>query len=210
MTRRYANSTVPGSWYSALVDVPAGVPFTLRMRETFDGATTKEFNLYVDGVLEGRYTLSRSQTGSGWLAHDLVVESPAALAVTGDGQARLKFEFPLDASGYDPSIADAWIIPAAADDVAPLFAAAYGVTDAGNWEGTTILSRLQDDATLAERFGLQPAEVARRLAVTRDVLLARRATRPQPARDDKVLAGWNGLAIRNAGSGLCPVRNRSG
>ena len=97
------------------------------------------------------------------------------------------------------------IAEGAADDVAPLFAAAYGVTDAGNWEGTTILSRLQDDATLAERFGLQPAEVARRLAVARDVLLARRATRPQPARDDKVLAGWNGLAIAALADAVRPL-----
>ena len=27
------------------------------------------------------------------------------------------------------------------------------------------------------------------------VLLAARAARPQPARDDKVVAGWNGLAV---------------
>ena len=82
-----------------------------------------------------------------------------------------------------------------ADDVAPLFAAAYGVTDAGNWEGRTILRASRTTRRSRERFGLQPAEVARRLAAARDVLLARRATRPQPARDDKVLAAWNGLAI---------------
>ena len=71
-------------------------------------------------------------------------------------------------------------------DDAPLFTAAYGVTDDGNWEGRTILSRVTppgDEATEA------------RLAHAREVLLERRARRPQPARDDKALAAWNGLAI---------------
>ncbi len=78
---------------------------------------------------------------------------------------------------------------------AALFSAAYGVTDAGNWEGRTILSRVRGDAELAERFGLPVDEVASRLADARAALLGRRAGRPQPALDDKVLAAWNGLAI---------------
>jgi uncharacterized protein YyaL (SSP411 family) len=80
-------------------------------------------------------------------------------------------------------------------DDAPLFDAAYGVTDEGNWEGVTILSRVRDDAELAERFGLAVDAVEPRLADARARLLARRAGRPQPARDDKALAAWNGLAI---------------
>jgi len=78
---------------------------------------------------------------------------------------------------------------------AALFSAAYGVSDGGNWEGRTILSRVRDDAALAGLFGIEPTAVAERLADARTALLERRATRPQPARDDKVLAGWNGLAI---------------
>ncbi|MGK2851077.1 MAG: thioredoxin domain-containing protein, partial [Candidatus Limnocylindrales bacterium] len=71
-------------------------------------------------------------------------------------------------------------------DAAPAFTAAYGVTDDGNWEGATILSRVtpRGDA-LAEAS----------LAASRARLLDRRTTRPQPARDDKALAAWNGLAI---------------
>ena len=76
-----------------------------------------------------------------------------------------------------------------------LFAAAYGVTDDGNWEGVTILSRVVPDEALAGRFGIPVPEVAARLADARALLLARRGERPQPARDDKALAAWNGLAI---------------
>ena len=78
---------------------------------------------------------------------------------------------------------------------APLFSAAYGVTDRGNWEGVTILSRVRDERELGERFGLAPADVEARLALSRAALFEARARRPQPARDDKVLAAWNGLAI---------------
>jgi hypothetical protein len=77
----------------------------------------------------------------------------------------------------------------------PLFAAAYGVTEAGNWEGRTILSRVIDDDALAGRHAIAVEGVGPVLASERAALLARRSERPQPARDDKVLAAWNGLAI---------------
>ena len=78
---------------------------------------------------------------------------------------------------------------------AALFAAAYGVEPGGNWEGRAILSRVRDDASAAAHVALDPAEVPQRLAAARAALHARRRQRPQPARDDKVLAAWNGLAI---------------
>ncbi|MFL5775981.1 MAG: thioredoxin domain-containing protein [Chloroflexota bacterium] len=71
-------------------------------------------------------------------------------------------------------------------DEAPPFSAAYDVTDDGNWEGRTILRRVtpRGDAGLESH-----------LASARAKLLARRQVRPQPARDDKALGAWNGLAI---------------
>jgi uncharacterized protein YyaL (SSP411 family) len=78
---------------------------------------------------------------------------------------------------------------------APLFCAAYGATEAGNWEGHTILFRARSDGELGEQFGLTPTAVAARLGTARGRLLERRSERPQPARDDKVLGAWNGLAI---------------
>ena len=69
---------------------------------------------------------------------------------------------------------------------AALFADVYAVPDAGNWEGRVILERIRPAAS---------DEVEMKLAGLRRRLLDRRARRPQPARDDKALAGWNGLAI---------------
>ena len=78
---------------------------------------------------------------------------------------------------------------------APLFNEAYGVTANGNWEGRTILSRLASDDELARSSGRSAGEVAERLAEARQRLLEARGRRTQPARDDKVLASWNGLMI---------------
>ena len=77
----------------------------------------------------------------------------------------------------------------------PILAEAYDVTEGGNWEGRTILRRIATDDVLAERHGATRAEVADLLERARGALLAARDRRPQPARDDKALAGWNGLMI---------------
>ena len=75
---------------------------------------------------------------------------------------------------------------------AALFRATYGARDEGNWEGRTILSRIQPAA--GDDEVIDPAREAL-LADARARLLARRGDRPQPARDDKSIAAWNGLAI---------------
>ncbi len=81
------------------------------------------------------------------------------------------------------------------DQLLEAFLAAYPVPAHGNWEGRTILARVHDDAEVARLLGWDPAATAGRLATARRALLARRAGRPQPARDDKALTAWNGLAL---------------
>jgi uncharacterized protein len=72
------------------------------------------------------------------------------------------------------------------------FAHVYGARPEGNWEGRTILSRIQPASD--ERGEIDAAREAA-LAADRARLLDVRRSRPQPARDDKALAAWNGLAI---------------
>jgi uncharacterized protein len=64
------------------------------------------------------------------------------------------------------------------------FIRAYGVTPAGNFDGSNILFVARADEK--ERAALSDA---------RAKLYAARARRIPPARDDKILAGWNGLTI---------------
>src|SRR6478609_49695 len=71
------------------------------------------------------------------------------------------------------------------EEAAAEFRAVYGVRNEGNWEGRTILSRLQP--AVAEDGTIDAAREAR-LAGSRARLLTGRATRPQPKRDDKAIA----------------------
>lgn len=71
---------------------------------------------------------------------------------------------------------------------AALFATHYDVTEEGNWEGWTILNRRRATASTDDRTEALLADCRRRLKKTRD-------RRVWPARDDKVLADWNGLAM---------------
>ncbi|GGW89129.1 thioredoxin domain-containing protein [Streptomyces lomondensis] len=69
---------------------------------------------------------------------------------------------------------------------AELAAQYFGVTEEGTFEhGQSVLQ-------LPQQEGLFDAE---KVASIRERLLARRAERPAPGRDDKVVAAWNGLAI---------------
>ena len=76
-----------------------------------------------------------------------------------------------------------------------LFAAAYGLNRPANFEGRWHLRLAVTPAELAKRKGLPEAEVAQRLADARKILLTARRRRVPPGRDDKLLTGWNALAI---------------
>jgi uncharacterized protein YyaL (SSP411 family) len=79
---------------------------------------------------------------------------------------------------------------------APLFKTYYGVTAAGNFEGWNILHVAAEPGVTASRNGVSLDELARVLASGKEILYAERARRVWPARDEKILAGWNGLMLR--------------
>ncbi|WP_121821514.1 thioredoxin domain-containing protein [Halostella salina] len=82
------------------------------------------------------------------------------------------------------------------EETADLVCDRYGITDAGNFErGTTVLTVDSSVETLADEYGLDAETVEQRLAAADEKLFAARSDRPRPRRDEKVLAGWNGLMI---------------
>jgi len=85
----------------------------------------------------------------------------------------------------------------AVDDehAAELFCERYGVTARGNFEGKTVLTSSRSIGSLAEEYETTTGEVAETLDAASQQVAAARDERSRPARDEKVLAGWNGLAL---------------
>ena len=116
----------------------------------------------------------------GWLLREMVAEGGGfAASLDADSEGEEGKFYVWSAAEIDEVLGP---------DDAPLFAEIYDVTPGGNWEGHTILNRLnalalRDDAT---------EQRSRRCAPScwRDA-----STRIRPGFDDKVLADWNGLMI---------------
>ncbi len=72
----------------------------------------------------------------------------------------------------------------------------FGVTERGNFEGKNVLYRAASHAEVAEAFGIEIGLVDAAVDRALDALETARSRRVQPSLDDKVVASWNGLAIR--------------
>jgi uncharacterized protein YyaL (SSP411 family) len=81
------------------------------------------------------------------------------------------------------------------ESAADTFAVVYDVTPEGNFEGHNILNRNRTDEQEARLLKMEPAALTSLLAEGRQKLLAERAKRVRPGRDEKILTAWNGLMI---------------
>jgi uncharacterized protein YyaL (SSP411 family) len=81
-------------------------------------------------------------------------------------------------------------------DSAAVVKAHFGVTTRGNFEGRNILHVAADPAATASRNGISVDDLAQKIEAAKKILYTERAKRVWPGRDDKILAGWNGLMLR--------------
>jgi uncharacterized protein YyaL (SSP411 family) len=146
--------------------------------------------LYDNAQLLPLYALEAARTGEplpheaaegivAWLQRDMLLPEGAFAA-----------SLDADSEGEEGKFY-VWTLAALTEHLGPedaaLFARHYDVDAGGNWEGHAILNRLDTP---------DPSpEMATRLAALRSRLLAIRAERIPPGRDDKILADWNGLMI---------------
>ena len=79
---------------------------------------------------------------------------------------------------------------------AALLRAYWGVTADGNFEGRNILNVPNDPDAVALQHGVTPFELRTAVERASRILLAHRERRIRPARDEKILASWNGLMLR--------------
>ncbi len=76
------------------------------------------------------------------------------------------------------------------------FVRCYDVAPAGNFEGRSILHLPHPIDAVAASLGLPDEGLDALLRDAREALLEARSRREPPARDEKVLTAWNGLALR--------------
>jgi uncharacterized protein len=70
-----------------------------------------------------------------------------------------------------------------------------GATPEGNWEGTNVLWRPMEVAAVAAEEKIDADDLRSQVEDARRTLFEARESRVRPGTDDKVLAGWNALAI---------------
>jgi uncharacterized protein YyaL (SSP411 family) len=91
---------------------------------------------------------------------------------------------------------------AVADErAADIFCEYFGITGKGNFEGSTVLGVRKPLDVLAEEYELDEDGVTEALQQALDETFEAREERPRPARDEKILAGWNGLMISTLAEG---------
>jgi uncharacterized protein YyaL (SSP411 family) len=121
-----------------------------------------------------------------------------------DPKGGLYASFDADSGGHEGSYyvwTPAELTEALGEHDGRIMAALFDVTDAGNFEGSNVLTRRVPVSQVAESLGVDPSVVEHVAANAMQRLRAYRARRAAPGLDTKIVASWNGLAISALSNG---------
>jgi uncharacterized protein YyaL (SSP411 family) len=79
---------------------------------------------------------------------------------------------------------------------AALFCQIFDVSRRGNFEGKNILNMPREISAVAHVTGGSAGRIEQLIVRSRAQLFAARERRPKPFRDEKIIAAWNGMALR--------------
>ncbi len=82
-------------------------------------------------------------------------------------------------------------------DEAELFCLYFGIVGEGSLEGRHVLHIPRPASLQARLRGISEEDLRRRIELGKSRLFAARENRVKPARDEKILAAWNGLMLRS-------------
>ncbi len=81
------------------------------------------------------------------------------------------------------------------ETLASIFIERYGISEDGNFEGKNVLTISKNLEKLSSKYGIGLEELEKKLEKAKQKLSQAREERTRPSRDEKILAGWNGLVI---------------
>ncbi len=182
--------------------------------------------LYDQAQLAMAYLEARQATGLevyAWIARDLFSYVQRDLTAPGGGFYSAEDADSLLAHGKPEHAEGAFYVwtKEEIDTVlgadAAFFCTHYGVKPGGNvdhdpqgeFPGKNVLMQRQSLAATAREHGLEISVASDRLLGSLEKLRARRARRPRPHLDDKVIAAWNGLMISAFARGASVLGDRS-
>jgi uncharacterized protein len=90
---------------------------------------------------------------------------------------------------------------------APIIKEYYGVTPGGNFEGRSIFHIRTDPSLIAARTGTDRKLLDKIVSDAKSTLYEARSKRIWPARDEKILASWNGLMLRGIAAAARVLEN---
>jgi len=155
--------------------------------------------LYDNGLLLAAYAQAALATGEAVFARIAEQAAQFALDVFRSGDGGFYSSFDADSEGHEGRYyvwERAEIEAALTAEEYALFAPHFGIDRPPNFEGRYHLHTFRSLEELTAEQQVSTREARARIDSARTRLLARRAQRTPPARDDKILTAWNALMIR--------------